>query len=70
MITDQELLQEQAHLSMDQRCADLFKKKKLRISVQTLKDIYDIHQVTVKKVMTQAPETKPHLIGKRLVEMR
>jgi hypothetical protein len=57
-------------LSLEQRCADIKNKMKIGISVKTLTKIYDLHRVRVKKVMTKNPETKPHLMEKRLKEMR
>jgi hypothetical protein len=70
MLIKQELLQLQAHLSLEQRCADIKDKFQLTICVKTLRLIYDLHRVKMKKIMTITPKHPPHLEQKRIRERR
>jgi hypothetical protein len=55
---------------MAQRCADIYHRYEITLSVKTLRDIYTEHRVKVKRVMTKTPATPPHLMEKRLAEKR
>jgi hypothetical protein len=57
-------------LSVFQRCADIKYRYNIDVSAVTLRTIYDLHGIKMKKVMTVAPETPPHLMEKRLKEKR
>jgi hypothetical protein len=50
LFVSQEILQSQAHLSLDQRCGDIFYRFKMKISPKTLSLIYKTHQVKMKMV--------------------